>query len=51
MKDWHDWHTPYTDDTSALSRRLRLVQRHIGDWLNERPESSLRVVSVCAGQG
>jgi hypothetical protein len=49
MKDWHDWHTPYTDDT--LSRRLRLVQRHIGDWLNERPESSLRVVSVCAGQG
>ncbi|MEQ4305030.1 hypothetical protein ABNF97_27230 [Plantactinospora sp. B6F1] len=41
--DWHDWHSPYADDTSALSRRLRLVQRHIGDWLNERPESWLRV--------
>jgi hypothetical protein len=49
--DWHDWHSPYADDTSALSRRLRLVQRHIDGWLDERPESSLRVVSVCAGQG
>lgn len=49
--DWRDWHAPYRDDTSALSRRLRLVRRHIGDWLDERPESSLRVVSVCAGQG
>lgn len=51
MKDWRDWHAPYADDTSALSRRLRLVQRHIGEWLDERLESSLRVVSVCAGQG
>lgn len=50
-KDWHDWHSPYADETSALSQRLRLVQRHISDWLDERPESALRVVSVCAGQG
>jgi hypothetical protein len=50
-KDWHDWHSPYGDVTSALSRRLRLVQRHIDEWLDERPEPSLRVVSVCAGQG
>ncbi|WP_433614730.1 class I SAM-dependent methyltransferase family protein [Dactylosporangium sp. CA-139114] len=49
--DWHDWHRPYADDTSALSRRLRLVQQHINDWLDERPERSLQVVSVCAGQG
>jgi hypothetical protein len=49
--DWHDWHSPYADGASALSRRLRLVQRHIGDWLDQRPESGLRVVSVCAGQG
>jgi len=49
--DWHDWHLPYGDETSALSRRLRLVQGHIEGWLDERPESSLRVVSVCAGQG
>ena len=50
-KDWHGWHSPYADDTSALSRRLRLVRRHIDEWLDERPESLLRVVSVCAGQG
>ncbi|MEW2477347.1 SAM-dependent methyltransferase [Micromonospora gifhornensis] len=49
--DWHDWHSPYADDTSALSRRLRIVQRHIDDWLDQRPEFTLRVVSVCAGQG
>nr|WP_236646969.1 class I SAM-dependent methyltransferase family protein [Micromonospora acroterricola] len=49
--DWHDWHLPYDDDTSPLSRRLRLIQRHINDWLDQRPDSSLRVVRVCAGQG
>ncbi|MEU8181703.1 class I SAM-dependent methyltransferase family protein [Micromonospora sp. NPDC049044] len=49
--DWHDWHLPYRDDTSPLSRRLRIVQRHITDWLDERSDSSLRVVSICAGQG
>ncbi|MEU4472926.1 class I SAM-dependent methyltransferase family protein [Micromonospora sp. NPDC023888] len=49
--DWHDWHLPYNDHTSPLSRRLRLVQRHINDWLDRRSDSSLRVVSVCAGQG
>ena len=38
MKDWHEWHARYAEDTSALSRRLRLVQRHIDGWLDERPE-------------
>ncbi|MEU7584853.1 SAM-dependent methyltransferase [Micromonospora sp. NPDC049230] len=50
-RDWHDWHLPYGDDTSPLSRRLRLVQQHINDWLGHRSDSSLRAVSVCAGQG
>lgn len=49
--DWHDWHLPYEVDTSPLSRRLRLVQQHLNDWLDRRLDSSLRVVSVCAGQG
>ncbi|MFG2041582.1 methyltransferase [Dactylosporangium sp. NPDC048998] len=49
--DWHEWHLPYGDHTSPLSRRLRLVQQHISDWLDERPETTLRAVSVCAGQG
>ncbi|WP_030486946.1 class I SAM-dependent methyltransferase family protein [Micromonospora chokoriensis] len=51
VPDWHAWHLPYDDDTSPLSQRLRLVRQHINDWLDQRPEASLRVVSVCAGQG
>ena len=34
-----------------MSRRLRLVQRHIASWLDERPGDGLTGVSVCAGQG
>ncbi|UWZ34749.1 class I SAM-dependent methyltransferase family protein [Dactylosporangium roseum] len=49
--DWHEWHLPYGEHGSPLSRRLRLIQQHISDWVDERPESTLRVVSVCAGQG
>ncbi|WP_155375606.1 class I SAM-dependent methyltransferase [Catellatospora vulcania] len=50
-KDWYDWHGPYADPDSPLSRRLRLVQEHVDGWLDERPEPVLRVVSACAGQG
>jgi hypothetical protein len=48
--DWHAWHGPYADETSPLSRRLRLVQQHIGSWLDDRQAETLTVVSVCAGQ-
>ena len=50
-KDWHAWHEPYADETSPLSRRLRLVQRHIASWLDDRHGEALTVVSACAGQG
>ncbi|GAB4060837.1 class I SAM-dependent methyltransferase [Catellatospora paridis] len=50
-KDWHDWHRPYDDPESPLSHRLRLVQEHVDEWLDERPEPVLTVVSACAGQG
>ncbi|MEU8655729.1 class I SAM-dependent methyltransferase family protein [Actinoplanes philippinensis] len=50
-RDWHDWHRDYADPGSALARRLRVVQGHIGAWLDERPEPGLTVVSMCAGQG
>jgi len=49
--DWQAWHDPYDDPASPLSHRLRLVQQHIGQWLDERPEEKLTVVSLCAGQG
>ncbi len=50
-RDWQAWHQPYADETSALSRRLREVQRHIVAWLEQCPHEALSAVSVCAGQG
>lgn len=49
--DWKSWHDNYDDPDSAMSRRLRVVQRHIRDALDEAPPGPIRVVSVCAGQG
>ena len=51
MTDWLAWHEPYHDPHSALSQRLRLVRRHIHDWLDGRRGQSLTVLSACAGQG
>jgi hypothetical protein len=48
---WQQWHAAYEDESSSLSRRLRLVQNHVRQWLDERPEPNLTVVSACAGQG
>ena len=48
---WQRWHAAYADESSPLSRRLRLVQDHVARWLDERPEAELTVVSACAGQG
>ena len=49
--DWLAWHSPYLDPSSPLSRRLRIIQKHITDWLNQRPGVPLTAVSICAGQG
>jgi hypothetical protein len=49
--DWYEWHAPYAEAGSPLSRRLRLVQHHITTWLDTRTDESLTVVSACAGQG
>ena len=49
--DWLAWHSPYQDPSSPLSRRLRIIQEHITDWLNQRPRAPLTAVSICAGQG
>jgi hypothetical protein len=53
LTDWVDWHGPYADPSSPLSRRRRTVQRQVGDWLDGLPGSGLpaRVVSACAGDG
>jgi hypothetical protein len=49
-KDWLAWHEPYADETSPLSRRLRIIQAHIGAWLDANP-GPVSVISGCAGQG
>lgn len=50
--DWHAWHRRYDDPDSPLSRRLRIIQAHIADWLSAAPQSaSRRVVSACSGDG
>lgn len=37
--DWSAWHADYADPTSLLSERLRVVQRHIHHWLDDRPQT------------
>lgn len=51
MTDWQRWHDPYDDPSSELSERLGVVQRRLREWLDEQPPGSLRLLSLCAGQG
>lgn len=52
MTDWVAWHQPYADPESSLSRRRRVVQQHVRDWLAVQPAGhGARVVSACAGDG
>jgi hypothetical protein len=50
-KDWLAWHADYSDTNSALSRRLREVQRQISRFLDQAPVGEIHVLSLCAGQG
>jgi hypothetical protein len=45
------WHDAYLDPASPLSVRLRLVQDHVRDVLDHHPPGSIRITSICAGQG
>lgn len=47
-RDWETWPEPYADAGYSPSRRLRLVQRHVASWLDERPGEALTVVGACA---
>jgi hypothetical protein len=48
--DWQAWHAGYDSDT-PLRRRLEIVQRHIGEFLDSLEATPVRVVSMCAGEG
>ena len=50
-KDWFAWHADYSDTHSALSHRLREVQRQISRFLDQAPVGEIHVLSLCAGQG
>jgi predicted RNA methylase len=51
MRDWVAWHAAYDDPSSFLNVRLRQVQRHLSDALAQAPDGTVRLVSLCAGQG
>ncbi|HEY3844086.1 MAG TPA: class I SAM-dependent methyltransferase [Acidimicrobiales bacterium] len=45
------WHDAYLDPASPLSLRLRLVQQQVRHVLDHHPPGSIRITSICAGQG
>jgi ACT domain-containing protein len=49
--DWRNWHDDYDRPGSRLARRLQVVQQQIRAILDDSPPGTLRVLSVCAGQG
>lgn len=49
--DWLAWHRDYDDPSSALSRRLVVVRRHVGESLDALGTQGERVLSLCAGTG
>jgi hypothetical protein len=49
-RNWLEWHRPYDDPTSSLSRRLRVVQRLLREAIDAHP-GPIRLISMCAGQG
>ncbi len=49
--DWIAWHEAYADPASHLSERLRVIQSHIGAWLDATAPDPVNVVSACAGDG
>jgi hypothetical protein len=50
-RDWVAWHRVYDDPESRLSHRLAMVQRHLRGAFDRAPAGTIRVISVCAGQG
>lgn len=51
LSDWVEWHGPYADPSSPLSRRLRIVRARLREWLDETSPRPVRVLSLCAGDG
>ena len=48
---WARWHVDYTDPTSPLSQRLRVVISRIHQAVDLLPPGPISLISACAGQG
>jgi SAM-dependent methyltransferase len=51
IRDYVEWHRGYDYPASALSRRLAVVRRRLGQALDAIPGEACRVLSLCAGDG
>ncbi|MDZ8186955.1 MAG: class I SAM-dependent methyltransferase family protein [Nostoc sp. ChiSLP02] len=49
-KDWYEWHDLYNTEPK-LQQRLEIVREYIAYSLNASPDGTIRIVSVCAGDG
>ncbi|HEY1700924.1 MAG TPA: class I SAM-dependent methyltransferase [Trebonia sp.] len=48
--DWFEWHSPYDDPGSYLSRRLAMVNKRLAEALDRCGPGRIRAISMCAGQ-
>ena len=48
---WLRWHDGYGDPSSSLSRRLAVVQHHVGSALATASPGPITILSLCSGQG
>jgi ubiquinone/menaquinone biosynthesis C-methylase UbiE len=51
MRDWHEWHSHYFEEDSALRRRLATVQAQLRQALPAELDAPFQIISLCAGQG
>ena len=51
MTDWAQWHQDYNNPDSYISQRLKIVQKRIAEALDRAPAGTIRVASMCAGEG
>ncbi len=51
MTDWVQWHEKYNNPGQELAQRLVVVRRRIAEALDRSPAGSIRVASMCAGDG
>ncbi|MEY9862215.1 hypothetical protein ABH935_007860 [Catenulispora sp. GAS73] len=51
LRDWKPWFAEYDNQDSSMAQRLVVVQRGIRRALDEAPAGSIKILSLCAGEG